>query len=67
MANIWDFQGAARIRVTCIDGETLEGRVLAVEDAEENEDDTEDSLVLETADGRCIGLFPSEIRKIERY
>ena len=65
--NIWDFQGVKRVRVTCMDGDVLEGRVITIEDAEENEGDTEDSLVLETVSGKCIGLFPSDIRSIERY
>ena len=64
--NIWDFHAAERLRVTCTDGDVWEGRVIAIDDVEENEGDAEDSLVLETSDGRCVGFFPSEICSIER-
>ena len=65
--NIWEYSGAKRIRVTCMSGNVWEGKVLTIEDAEENEGDTEDSLVIETEDGRIIGLFPSEICNIEKF
>ena len=67
MLNSWEYQGTNRIRVICVDGTVLEGRVLTVEDAEENEGDTEDCFVLETANGACFGLYPTEIHRIEQF
>ena len=62
MINLWDYT-SRRVEVECLDGERLVGDVIDVS-AKEDAGDAEDSLSLELADGRIIGLFPSEIRQI---
>lgn len=64
MINIYPFMGK-RVIVTCLDGTVFDGKVFDIEDASEDEDEVEDSLVMDLPDGRILGLRASEIDRIE--
>ena len=67
MINIWDYQDANRVRITDVDGQVFEGNVISVDDAEESSDleKAEDNISIMTDDGRYIGIYQSEIAKID--
>lgn len=63
MVNIWDYQFAKNVRITCKDGDVYEGPVAHVLDKEDTEEE-EDCICLEMGT-YVLGLYPSEIEKIE--
>ena len=65
MVNVWDYNSARNVRLTCVDGEVYEGLVLEVCESEED-GMQEDSITIEVKDGRIIGFGASEIEKIEQ-
>jgi len=66
MINVWDYQEAENIRVTTVDDEIFSGKVISVDDVEEESDLGFDEDSISIWDGeRAIGLKQSEIKSIE--
>lgn len=64
--NIWEYRYENDIRITTTDGKVYEGNVITIDDAEENEDMTEDEIVVETHEGSIVGLKQSEVAEIQK-
>lgn len=64
MVNIWDFVNAKKVKITDVDGNEFSGNVVAIFDKDETYDE-EDSMDI-SVNGKCMGFFPSEIKKIEK-
>jgi hypothetical protein len=67
MINIWEYQGAKRISLVSVDGQTLVGTLVAINCVEDEADEygfNEDSLTL-WVKGQPISIMQSEIAKIE--
>ena len=66
MIDIWKYANTLpTVVLTAVDGQVFRGDIIYVEDAEENDGDPGDNLVLETKDGKIIGFLPEEIASIE--
>ena len=65
MVNIWKFYGAKKIKVTTKKGTVIIGDVTSIFDAEETYD-SEDSMTITTEDGSNVGIYASEVDKIEK-
>lgn len=53
------------VRVLCTDGDVVIGRAFDVEDASEDEESTDDSLVMRLRDGRIMSVYLSDIERVE--
>lgn len=66
MIDIWKYANTLpSVILTAVDGQVFRGNIIDVEDAEENDGDPGDNLVLETEDRKIIGFLPEEIASIE--
>ena len=63
--NIWDFYGAKMVKVTTKNGKEIIGEITAIFDVEETYD-SEDSITITTQDSIHVGIFASEVEKIEK-
>lgn len=66
MINIWEYRYENDIRITTIYSEVYEGNVITVDDAEDDEEMTEDEIVIETYGGAIVGLKQSEVADIQK-
>jgi len=67
MVNVWDYIDATVIKLTSISGESYQGKVIDVTDAEDEAEEsgtTEDSIVIDV-EGNYIGFEQSTIESIE--
>lgn len=64
MINIWNYQHK-NIKVFCKDNTMYQGYAFDMLDAEEEENENEDSLILQLRDGKIMAFYPSEIKRIE--
>ncbi|RDU21932.1 hypothetical protein [Anaerosacchariphilus polymeriproducens] len=64
MVNIWDFANSSIVKLRTIEGNEYKGKVVCVDDAEEDEEVTEDSITIDVK-GKYIGFNQSEIEIIE--
>ena len=65
MIDIWQFQSGDRVKAIDVDGRAFKGRVVAVWDMEELEED-EDCIDVQTSEEVIVGLRPSQISSIEK-
>lgn len=67
MINVWDYQEVVKVKITTTDGVTFEGKVVSVDDAEDESPDygfNEDSISI--TDGRgIVGIKQSEIKRVQ--
>ena len=54
-----------KVRVTIIDGETLEGKLIAYTSGGDNEPDSE-SIIIEDAEGVLVEIGSDEIERVDR-
>lgn len=65
MVNIWDYANQLpRVKLLTAMGELFEGKVIAVLDALESNDD-QDNMVVEADSGEINVFYPEEIESIE--
>jgi len=65
MVNIWDYANQLpRVKLLTAMGELFEGKVIAVLDALESDDD-QDNIVIEADSGEIKIFYPEEIESIE--
>ena len=65
MVNIWDYANQLpRVKLLTAMGELFEGKVIAVLDALESDDD-QDNMVIEADSGEIKIFYPEEIESIE--
>lgn len=64
MINIWEYE-KKHVIITCDDGAIYQGYAFDIIDAEEDEDEIDDSIVLDLDGGGIIGFCPSEIQDIK--
>lgn len=66
MVNIWDFAyNKPFVRIKKKDGNTIEGKTIAIWEAEEIDTD-DDMIAVDLDDGSIENIFQSEIESIER-
>ena len=65
MVNIWDYANRLpRVKILTATGKSFEGKVIAVLDALESNDD-QDNMVVEADSGEINVFYPEEIESIE--
>lgn len=65
MVNIWDYANRLpRVKILTATGKSFEGKVIAVLDALESNDD-QDNMVVEADSGKINVFYPEEIESIE--
>ena len=65
MVNIWDYANRLpRLKILTATGKSFEGKVIAVLDALESNDD-QDNMVVEADSGEINVFYPEEIESIE--
>lgn len=65
MINIWEFaKNLPRISLISADGNQFVGKIIAVMDAQEADDD-DDNMVVEADSGEIKIFYPNEIESIE--
>ena len=65
MVNIWDYANQLpRVKILTATGKSFEGKVIAVLDALESNDD-QDNMVVEADSGEINVFYPEEIESIE--
>lgn len=65
MVNIWDYANRLpRVKILTATGESFEGKVIAVLDALESNDD-QDNMVVEADSGEIKVFYPKVIESIE--
>lgn len=65
MVNIWDYANRLpRVKILTATGKLFEGKVIAVLDALESNDD-QDNMVVEADSGEINVFYPEEIESIE--
>lgn len=65
MVNIWDYANRLpRVKILTATGKSFEGKVIAVLDALESNDD-QDNMVVEADSGEIKVFYPEEIESIE--
>jgi hypothetical protein len=65
MVNIWDYANRLpRVKILTATGKSFEGKVIAVLDALESNDD-QDNMVVEADSGEINVFYPGEIESIE--
>lgn len=65
MVNIWDYANQLpRVKLLTAMGESFEGKVIAVLDALESDDD-QDNMAVEADSGEIKIFYPEEIESIE--
>lgn len=65
MVNIWDYANRLpRVKILTATGKSFEGKVIAVLDALESNDD-QDNMVVEADIGEINVFYPEEIESIE--
>lgn len=65
MVNIWDYANRLpRVKILTATGKSFEGKVIAVLDALESNDD-QDNMVVEADSGEINVFYPEELESIE--
>lgn len=65
MVNIWDYANRLpRVKILTATGKSFEGKVIAVLDALESNDD-QDNMVVEADSGEINVFYPEDIESIE--
>ncbi len=64
MIDFRDYNPGDTVRITCVDGEVLNGEITSLDDEEES-GLGEDGISIFTEDGRYIGIGKSEIESVE--
>ena len=65
MINIWQFQSGDKVEAVDTKGRVFRGRVAAIWDTEELEED-EDCIDIQVTGEYIVGLHPSEIATIQK-
>lgn len=64
MINLWKYEPGDNVRITCVDGQILEGSVTDIQDADES-GFGEDAINIFVDKTQWIGIGQSEIKSVE--